>query len=134
MSASVSVPWPRSGEAHTTGARKQSSGRAEGRMEGAGRSGERRALTDPSYARSPGSASRSGQGVGLPMGMSRFHDRVDAAAHLEVPHDRHAPRREQRHEIAEDAIGDRLVEVSFVAEGPEVELQALQLDAQLVGR
>jgi hypothetical protein len=35
--------------------------------------------------------------------------------------------------IVEDAVGDILVEMPFVAEAPDVELQALQLHAQLVG-
>jgi len=35
-------------------------------------------------------------------------------------------------EVVEDAVRDRLVEVALVAERPDVELQALQLDAALV--
>src|SRR5262245_17851535 len=63
-------------------------------------------------------------------GMGRGDHRVDAAADPEITHHGHAARPDRGHQVVEDAVGDVLVEVSLVAERPEVELQRLQLDAQ----
>src|SRR6266849_9771478 len=43
------------------------------------------------------------------------------------------PRREQLDEVVADPVRDRFVEGAFVAEGPDVELEAFQLDALAVG-
>jgi len=55
---------------------------------------------------------------------------VDATPDLEVSHHAHAKGPAGLDEILEDSVGDVLVERSFIAEGPEVELQGFQLQAQ----
>ena len=56
------------------------------------------------------------------------HHGVDPAAHVEVTLHSHAARCDLRHEVVEDPIRHGLVEVPLVAEGPQIELEALQLD------
>src|SRR5205814_8196405 len=51
----------------------------------------------------------------------------------EVAHHLTPARLQRAHQVVEDTVGDRLVECSFVAEAPQVELERLQLDAELVG-
>src|SRR5688500_16491634 len=65
--------------------------------------------------------------------MRDLDDGVDSAADVEVALDGHPTRREERDEVVEDPVRHRLVEVTLVAERPQVELQALELDAALVG-
>src|SRR5258708_7746004 len=57
----------------------------------------------------------------------------DAAAHVEDALDGGATGMNRRYQIVQDAVGDRLVEGTVVAERPEVQLPRLQFDAQLVG-
>src|SRR5689334_4366333 len=57
------------------------------------------------------------------------HGREDAAADVEISRQTNEPRFHQAREIVDDAVRDRLVERTLVAERPDVELQRLQLDA-----
>ena len=57
----------------------------------------------------------------------------DAAAHVEAGGEAHEPGLGGADEVVEDAVGDVLVEVAFVAEAPDVEFEALQFDAAAVG-
>ena len=63
------------------------------------------------------------------------HDdpRTDSPPRREAGHERHAPWLEHGHQIVEDPIGDVLVEDSLVAEGLEIQFQALQFHAGLIG-
>src|SRR5512138_1118648 len=61
------------------------------------------------------------------------HRGGDPAAHVEARFEAHQPRLRRAHQIIEDAVGHRLVECAFVAIGPDVELERLQLDAQAIG-
>lgn len=72
---------------------------------------------------------------GLPAFLAVFGDDVgeDAAADVELGGEAHESRLGRGDQVVEDAVGDVLVEVAFLAERPHVELQALQLDALLVG-
>jgi hypothetical protein len=65
--------------------------------------------------------------------MARYDGSGDTAANVERPFDRHSSRREQADEVIEDAIGHCLVEMPLIAERPEVELEALELDAERIG-
>ena len=63
----------------------------------------------------------------------RDHDRRrDAAAHPEFAVHRELARRDRLHEVIANLIRHRFVKRAFVAVAPQVELQALELDAQLV--
>jgi hypothetical protein len=57
---------------------------------------------------------------------------VDPTAHHEVALDRQAARLRRGDEVVDDLVGDGLVERALVAVRPQVELQALELDAQLI--
>ena len=61
------------------------------------------------------------------------HVGVDAAAHVPARGDADEARRDRLDDVVEHGVGHLLVERAFVAVAPEVQLQALQLDAQLVG-
>src|SRR5690606_40421805 len=61
------------------------------------------------------------------------HHRPDPASHEEIPHDFAEDGVHRRHQVVEDLVGHRLVESPFVAVAPEVELEALELHALLVG-
>src|SRR3954466_4593813 len=65
--------------------------------------------------------------------MPRDDDRVDSAADEEISGDFAAARLQCRDEIVEDPVGDGLVERALVAVAPEVELEALELHAELAG-
>jgi len=60
-------------------------------------------------------------------------DGVDAPAHQEVALDAHVARFGRADELVEDLVGHRLVEVALVSEAPQVELEGLELHAQLGG-
>ena len=77
--------------------------------------------------------SRAGAG-GDPARLAMLgHDgREDPAAHVEARGQAHEARRGRRRKIVEDAVGHRFVEGALVAVRPDVELQALQLDAATV--
>src|SRR4051812_4098183 len=66
-----------------------------------------------------------------PSGLSVLGDdsREDTTADKEFRGETHEAGRGRLHQIAENAIGDRFVERAFVAIRPDVELEALQLDA-----
>jgi hypothetical protein len=55
----------------------------------------------------------------------------DAAAHEELGGQAHEARFGGLDQVVEDAVGDGLVETAFVAERPDVELEALEFDAGL---
>jgi putative Ca2+/H+ antiporter (TMEM165/GDT1 family) len=59
--------------------------------------------------------------------------RLDAAAHVEVPHHLDPAWCRRRHEIVEDAVGHVLVEGADVPVRPGVELDRPELDEPLVG-
>ena len=65
--------------------------------------------------------------------VSGRHRRGDAAARREVSDDDHPARREQRDQIVEDLVGDRLIEDAAIAEVVEVVLERLQLDTSRIG-
>jgi len=71
----------------------------------------------------------------LPAGFAVLGDDVgeNAAAHVELRGQAHEARIAGAHQVVEDAIGDVFVEMPFLAERPDVELEALQLHATLVG-
>src|SRR5262245_6841296 len=60
------------------------------------------------------------------------NDRLDAAAHPEVAHDLDPARPGHRHEVVEDAVRHVFMKGAFVAIGPDVELDALELHEPLV--
>src|SRR4051812_31035141 len=64
---------------------------------------------------------------------SRGDDRLDSAANVEVAHDLHPPRLACGREIVEDPVHRALVEDPVVAKTPQVELQRLELETELVG-
>src|SRR5438067_2809966 len=68
--------------------------------------------------------------VNLPewVGKARAHGGGDAAAHVPHRNDAHLLWFERVDQVVQNAIGDVLVEVAFVAEAPQVELQAFELD------
>src|SRR6476661_6270845 len=55
---------------------------------------------------------------------------LDPAAQVEVAHHDHRPRRARRNEIVENAVHRTLVEDPVVAKAPEIELEALELEAR----
>src|SRR5262249_3977432 len=59
--------------------------------------------------------------------------RRDAAADVERGIDTGAARADRRHQIVQDAVGDRFVERALVAVRPEIELPGFELDAERVG-
>src|SRR5678815_5800337 len=62
----------------------------------------------------------------------RDHDRRgDPTTHPEPAGHRDRSRRNRAHQVVADLVRDGLVERTFVAVAPQVELQALQLHAQL---
>ena len=64
--------------------------------------------------------------------MGRRDRGVDAAAHVEVADHRHPARPAGCDEIVENFIDHRLVKRAFVAIGPEIELERLELNADCV--
>src|SRR2546428_7513607 len=67
------------------------------------------------------------------VGMAGDDHRMDSAANEEIARHFAPPGFQRSDEIIQDAIRDRLVERAFVAVAPQVQLQALQLDAGLIG-
>ena len=65
--------------------------------------------------------------------MLGHHVGVDAAAHIPLRGHADEARRDRLDDVVEHRVGDLLVERAFVAVAPEVQLQALQLDAEFVG-
>ena len=63
-----------------------------------------------------------------PLAVGGADDRLDAAAHREVPHDLDPARRRRGHEIVQDPVGHVLVEGPFVPVRPDVELDRLELE------
>lgn len=61
------------------------------------------------------------------------HRGCDAAAHVELGGQAHEARRDRPAQVAQDPVGDGLVELAAVAERPDVSLQAFQFNAQAVG-
>src|SRR6185295_2523403 len=81
---------------------------------------------------------RSGEADGgrrSPITLSVLGDnrRVDSAAHVEVGGETQKARLQGRREEVRNLVRDRLVEGAAIAEGPDVELERLELDAELVG-
>jgi len=64
--------------------------------------------------------------------MLRDHRGVDAAADVELGGEAHVAGGEGAAEVVEDLVGHGLVEGPLVPEGPDVELEGLELDAQPV--
>ena len=64
--------------------------------------------------------------------MGDCDDCADTAADVKVAFDLKLPRIDGRDNIVGDAIGDCFVERTFVPIGPEVELEALELNAELI--
>jgi hypothetical protein len=56
----------------------------------------------------------------------------DAAAHVELGSETHKARLGGSDQVIQDTVGDILVEMAFVAERPDVELEAFQFDALLI--
>jgi diguanylate cyclase (GGDEF)-like protein len=71
----------------------------------------------------------------FPAGFAVLGDDIgeNAATHVELGSQTHEARVGGAHQIIEDAVGDVFVEVAFLAERPDVQLQALQFDATLIG-
>ncbi len=65
--------------------------------------------------------------------MGYFHLRLDAAADVEVTFDFQEAGIEQRDEVIRDPVRHCLVERALIAEGPQVQLQRLELDARFIG-
>ncbi len=72
---------------------------------------------------------------GCPARLTVFRDDVgeDAAAHVELGGQPHEPGLRRGDEVVQDAVGHRFVKGAFIAEGPDVELEAFQFHAFLVG-
>ena len=68
---------------------------------------------------------------GLPARFAVFRHHVgeDAAAHIELAGEAHETGVGGLGQVVQDAVGDILVEVALVAEGPDVELEAFQFHA-----
>lgn len=64
--------------------------------------------------------------------MFSHHIGEDAATHVELAGQAHEAGVRGPHQVIQDAVGDGLMEMSLVPEGPDVELQALQLHAARV--
>lgn len=64
--------------------------------------------------------------------MRHGNDRMDAASNIEVGDQLHGARPACLHEVVQDPVGYGLMEVALVPEGPEIELERLQLDTQPV--
>src|SRR5204863_9124201 len=60
-------------------------------------------------------------------------DRLDAAANVEVTDHLHPPRFRDARDVVENAVHGALVEDAVVAKAPEIELEALELDAAVSG-
>ena len=58
---------------------------------------------------------------------------MDATAYVEVADNGHLSRPAHLHQMVENLIDNGLVESSFIAIGPEIELEGFELDAKLVG-
>jgi len=67
------------------------------------------------------------------LGVPTPHIGGDPAAHEPLGIDLQIPGIQQRDEVVQDPVGHLLVEGALVAEGPEVQLQGLQLHTRLVG-
>src|SRR5579863_10406535 len=82
-------------------------------------------------------AARLRKGYGrcrLPPRLSALRDNrsVDSAAHVEAGAQSQEARLHRRVQMIGDFVRDRLVKCTAVAEGPDVELQRLQLHAALI--
>src|SRR5687767_3433246 len=66
-----------------------------------------------------------------PLSNASRNDGLDSPPDVEVADDLHGPRLSRLGKIVENAVHGALVEDAVVAEAPEVELQALELDADL---
>jgi hypothetical protein len=66
-------------------------------------------------------------------GIMGRNDRVNAAAHEKVRFDRHAAGPGHFDQVIQDLVGDRLMERALVPVAPEIELEAFQLHAELIG-
>jgi len=64
--------------------------------------------------------------------MCNGNNGVDTASDVEVGNQLHGAGLASLDEVVQDPVRDRLVEVALVPEGPEVEFERFQLDAQLV--
>ncbi len=64
--------------------------------------------------------------------MGGCDDGVDAAAHKKISEDFHKPGLDCAHQIVQDLVGHRLVEGSFIAEGPEIEFQGFEFHTQFI--
>src|SRR5205085_9494920 len=69
----------------------------------------------------------------LPRADAGRDDRFDPTPNVEVADDFHPARRTRGRQVVEDSIDRTLVEDAVVAEAPQVELQCLELEANLVG-
>src|SRR5262245_3810333 len=77
-------------------------------------------------------ASARGRSCGL-LGLVLDRDHgVDAAAHVEIADHRHRFWTARVHQIVQDLVHNFLVKGSFTAKRPEVELERLEFDAQLI--
>src|SRR5678809_823716 len=56
-------------------------------------------------------------------------DRLDSTANIEVANDLHPSRLSARTEVIENAVHSAFIENAVVAKTPEIELEALELDA-----
>lgn len=62
----------------------------------------------------------------------RFNNGVDPAADKKIAGYLHLPRPDRLDEVIEDPIDDCLVEVPFIAVGPQIKFQGLQFNAFLI--
>ncbi len=71
----------------------------------------------------------------LPAGLAVLGDNrgPDAAADIEAAAQAHEARAAGGYEVVEDAIGHVLVEMTLVAERPDIELECLELEAEPIG-
>lgn len=65
--------------------------------------------------------------------MLRSDHRPYAPTNVEGTRDAEPSRRTSGDQIVENLIGDRLVKVPLLAEGPEIEFERLELDTELIG-
>ena len=61
------------------------------------------------------------------------HGGENATADFPNGFDSHSPRRKRPHEIVEDGVRDGFVERAFIAERPDVHLEAFEFDEKFVG-